>query len=141
MNVVHFAAIDVDEYPLDHEKMALQIEQLGLPLIVCRSKSGGAHLYLFGEEPLSAKLVRQKFREWIPALQIKKFDLYPAQDELGEGIGNFINMPFFNDAHGNQYAVGVDGAMTIDAFCAAAGWAKTTEKDLPNPSTPRKHLA
>ena len=32
----------------------MQIKQLKLPLIVCRSKSGGAHVFLYGD-PLEAK--------------------------------------------------------------------------------------
>jgi hypothetical protein len=43
-----WGAIDID---LDKEPnltvLAKQVHKLELPLIVCRSKSGGAHLYLF----------------------------------------------------------------------------------------------
>ena len=31
-----------------------------LPLIVCRSKSGGAHVFLFTSDYVSAKLMRDK---------------------------------------------------------------------------------
>ena len=101
-----FAAIDVDQYPLDHERMEARIRELGLPLNMCRSKSGGAHLYLFGSEELSAKLVRQKFLEWLVPLGIHKHDLYPKADKvIGDSMDGFINMPYFNEANGMQFGI------------------------------------
>src|ERR1035438_5975964 len=47
-----FGAIDVDVYAdLDHGRVASRVLRLGFPLITCRSKSGGAHLYLFSANP------------------------------------------------------------------------------------------
>ena len=46
-NMVRWGAIDVDQYSLDLKKLVLKEEEFGLPLIVCRSKSGGAHIYCF----------------------------------------------------------------------------------------------
>ena len=37
-----WGCIDVDTYPLEHNKIVEKIRRLELPLIVCRSKSGGA---------------------------------------------------------------------------------------------------
>src|SRR5688572_26098650 len=43
-----FAAIDVDQYEdLDYAGLDEKIDRLGLTLIVCQTKSGGAHLYQF----------------------------------------------------------------------------------------------
>ena len=50
-----WGAIDVDTYPLDHTKIVQKIEKLKLPLIVCRSKSGGGHIYLFLKKPVPAE--------------------------------------------------------------------------------------
>ena len=55
-NTVAFAAIDIDTYPLDLVALEAQIAELGLPLVVVRSKSGGAHLYLFIEEGIAAQV-------------------------------------------------------------------------------------
>ena len=44
---VSFAAIDIDEYPIDHAAIASKLKSWDLPLVVCNSKSGGAHLYVF----------------------------------------------------------------------------------------------
>ena len=41
---VSFGAIDIDQYPIDHGALATCLDELSLPLIVCNSKSGGAHV-------------------------------------------------------------------------------------------------
>lgn len=53
-----FGALDIDEYDLDLVKLFKKIKQLKLPLTVCRSKSGGAHLYIFLKEKVSATELR-----------------------------------------------------------------------------------
>src|ERR1017187_10222726 len=51
-----WGAIDIDVYEgLDHGGLASQIAKQELPLIPCRSKSGGAHLLLFCTEPVPGK--------------------------------------------------------------------------------------
>ena len=48
---VKFAAIDIDSYGDSiSKKVNIRIQQLKLPLIVCTTKSGGAHVYLFMRE-------------------------------------------------------------------------------------------
>ena len=49
-NECKFGAIDIDVYDLNHRELQQKIQQLDLPLAHCRSKSGGAHLYLFLKE-------------------------------------------------------------------------------------------
>jgi hypothetical protein len=58
-----WGCIDVDTYPLEHNKIVEKIRRLELPLIVCRSKSGGAHLFLFTEEPVTAEDLRNKLTQ------------------------------------------------------------------------------
>ena len=43
-NLVKWGAIDIDIYSLNLEKLVNKIEEFKLPLVVCRSKSGGAHV-------------------------------------------------------------------------------------------------
>ena len=54
-NMCIWGCIDVDQYPLDHKALVEKVQQLKLPLVICRSKSGGAHLFLFTSEWVSAK--------------------------------------------------------------------------------------
>ena len=42
-----WGCIDVDEYPLDHVSIAQKLASKKLPFIVTKSKSGGAHLFIF----------------------------------------------------------------------------------------------
>ena len=44
-----WGCIDVDEYPLDHKKILSKIREYNLPLIMCSSKSFGAHIFLFSK--------------------------------------------------------------------------------------------
>mgnify|MGYP003109095985 FL=1 len=46
-NTTKWGCIDVDDYPLDHSALFKKIKKLNLPLVYCKSKSGGAHLFLF----------------------------------------------------------------------------------------------
>ena len=49
-NTCIWGCIDVDSYAgFDHKKLLNKIKILKLPLIVCRSKSGGAHIFLFSK--------------------------------------------------------------------------------------------
>jgi hypothetical protein len=45
-NMCKWGCIDIDQYPLDHANLVKKIRNLKLPLVVCRSKSGGAHCFL-----------------------------------------------------------------------------------------------
>jgi hypothetical protein len=53
-NKCNWGSIDVDEYNLDHSALIRQVEKRGLPAVVCRSKSGGAHIYFFFSEEIAA---------------------------------------------------------------------------------------
>ena len=49
-----WGSIDIDEYDVDALAVVKKIEQMKLPLVPCRSKSGGLHLFLFVTEPVAA---------------------------------------------------------------------------------------
>ncbi len=47
-NKCKWGCIDIDSYAgFDHKKLIDKIKELNLPLLVFRSKSGGAHVFLF----------------------------------------------------------------------------------------------
>ena len=63
-NECKWGCIDIDSYAeFDHKKLISQIANLKLPLMVCRSKSGGAHVFLFTKEYVSASLMQDKLNE------------------------------------------------------------------------------
>src|SRR5580704_16480506 len=74
----YFGAIDADRHgendpPIDHAALARRVTELGLPLIVTRSKSPkSAHLWLFLKDKLgfSAAIVRQLLMHYAKVLGI-----------------------------------------------------------------------
>jgi hypothetical protein len=115
-----WGCIDVDTYPLDHKKIIKNIQKLNLPLIICRSKSGGAHLFLFTKEGIKASLMRHTLMEWAGELGYANCEIFPKQDEIRADrgdTGNFLNLPYHNSDNTNRYAFNADGsAATLDEF-------------------------
>ena len=111
-NMCNFGVLDVDTYPIDHLEIRKKCEKLNLPLIICRSKSGGAHLFLFMKEETRAVEIRDYLGEMSAALGYSGCEIFPKQDEIlferGD-VGNFINLPYFNAANTVRYAIGSDG--------------------------------
>lgn len=109
-----FGAIDIDVYDgLDHAQLATTIDQLRLPLVPCRSKSGGLHCWLFVEEAVPAELMQRKLRDMAAILGFGKAEIFPKQSEVlperGD-IGNWINMPYFKGIEGGRFAIRPDGS-------------------------------
>jgi hypothetical protein len=102
-----FGAVDVDEYTGNLADLSKQLVEMELPLILCRSKSGGAHMYLFCRESIPAELVRRKLMDWAVALGYGGVEVFPKQTRLaGENdFGNWINMPYFVQGDTARYAI------------------------------------
>ena len=69
-NDCRWGCIDIDEYNLDHTSLIKSIRDLKLPLVVCRSKSGGAHVFLFTKENISCiidaiKIKTNVYHTWL----------------------------------------------------------------------------
>lgn len=114
-----FGAIDIDKYDKELSVLADQLQLLQLPLTLCRSKSGGAHLYLFMKEDCPAELVRGKLMEWAVALGYSGVEIFPKQTRLAgqNDYGNWINMPYYDAEKTPRYAVMADGArLTAEQF-------------------------
>ena len=104
-------------YPIDYKKIINKIRNLQLPLVPCRSKSGGMHIFLFLKNPVSARLVREKLREVASGLGYSSVEVFPKQStiliEKGD-LGNFLNLPYYNSKSTTRYAYKDDGtAATI----------------------------
>ena len=127
-----WGAIDIDEYPLDHLALEEQITELGLPLTVCRTKSGGAHLYLFLVEPTPAESVRGVLMDWASALGYSGVEIFPKQSVLAskDDVGNWLNMPYFGGDSSNRKAM-VDGDwISVETFIELAKSRSVSEQDL-----------
>ena len=106
-NKCTWGCIDIDSYAgFDHQKLINKIKLLHLPLIVFRSKSGGAHVFLFATEATDAKIMRDKLFEVRAVLGFANSEVFPKQIELRshEDTGNFLNLPYFNQKQTLRYA-------------------------------------
>lgn len=116
-NSLMFGVIDVDDYSIELSDLNREIQESNLPLISFRSKSGGAHLYLFLKEPIQASKVRPALESMASLLGFPKAEIFPKQDNRPDpdSVGNWINMPYFNGEHTERYALDEDGnAIPID---------------------------
>jgi len=121
-NKCRWGCIDVDKYNLNHKNLINLINNNQLPLTVCRSKSGGAHIFLFTTIPVEAKLMRDKLTAVRAFLGFGNAEVFPKQIELKseDDTGNFLNLPYFNSANTTRYAFNFKGeAITISQFFLA----------------------
>lgn len=124
-DTVVFGAIDYDNRKADHLKAEEAVKKLALPLIVCRSKSGGAHFYCFTKEPIAASVMRDRLAEWTAKLGMAATtEHFPKQSARfnDNDIGSWINLPYFGglEGPGDRYAI-INGApATLSSFLSLA---------------------
>ena len=134
-NACFWGAIDLDIYPLDHAALVKTIHRQKLPLVVCRSKSGGGHIYLFLKEAVPSETLQNKLIEIASELGCAVgTDIFPKQIvlvlERGD-TGNFLNLPYFKHDTGLRYAFKQDGAAaTLAEFVQMAEDAAITPQQL-----------
>ena len=121
-NDCKWGCIDIDEYNLNHKSLISNIRKLDLPLIVCRSKSGGAHVFLFAKEYVSASLMQSTLKKISKVLGYEGCEIFPKQTEIlverGD-TGNFLNLPYYNEMKGLRYAYDDSAnALSLEHFCA-----------------------
>jgi len=129
-----FAAIDIDVKGEDHvrgkEKVDIfeieeKVRRNELPLIVCRSKSGGAHCYVFFKEPQRAGDVRVMLARWEVLLGCPGSEVFPKQSTLDQRdgdrpLGSWINLPYYDTANSERYCVDGGKIVTLDYFIELA---------------------
>ena len=93
-NKCKWACIDIDLYNgFDHKELIRKIKQQEFPLIVCRSKSGGAHVFLFSDDFVPAVLFRNKLKEMAAKLGYANAEIFPKQNKVDMqkgGTGSFF---------------------------------------------------
>lgn len=138
-----FGALDIDQYEdkeagiaaLDHARLVEKISDAGMPLVVCSTKSGGAHCYLFLSEPVRADIVQDRLREFADALGHPAIEIFPKQKTLKpQDVGNWINMPYFDVVSGefDRYAFDALGEpiMDLGKFCDYAEHMRVSKDEL-----------
>lgn len=130
---VSWFAIDVDNYADErlHEKLAEKIDHLNLPLLVFKTKSGGAHLFCFLVEPMQAADAREYAEKFVAALKLpKKTEIFPKQEAIARSdAGSWINLPYFGKT---RPCLGIDGAteLSLKEFLLLAAEKEVHPSDL-----------
>jgi hypothetical protein len=111
-NQCKFGALDIDKYPLDLEALDRKLRKMEVPCVICRSKSGGAHIFFFFTKWISAGEFRDKASEISAVLGYGGCEIFPKQEQIlverGD-VGNFINLPYFDEEQTLRYAIKEDG--------------------------------
>jgi RecA-family ATPase len=104
-NTCRWGALDLDDhhkkpegYKFDYKRLLDKINFLKLPLVVIKSKSGGAHCFSFLDKFYKAVDVRHILKKYSYALGYERGDveLFPKQEKLEPSDnGNFINLPYY----------------------------------------------
>ena len=139
-NTCIWGCIDIDQYPLDHRGLVEKVRKLKLPLVVCRSKSGGAHCFLFTREPIPAAEMQTVLKAMAALLGEAGREIFPKQSEIlvdrGD-TGNFLNLPYFAGDDGMRYAIKDDGtAASLEEFYQL--YEDHVQNEVPNVSPPPK---
>ena len=120
-----WGCIDIDVYEnFNPGALAQKLAQMELPLLVCRSKSGGAHVFVFFKKPIQAERVQEKLREIAAALGYGRSEIFPKQThflaERGD-LGSWLNMPYFGGKTTTRYGYDAAGAaVSPDKFLEMA---------------------
>ena len=133
-NKCRFGALDIDDYSLDLPVLFAKVKKFKLPLVLCRSKSGGAHLFLFLSEKVAASEVRDRLAEFAAVLGWGNCEIFPKQEELlaerGD-VGNFINLPYQNAQYTTRYALRKGGeSLTLEEFLDAGEQSRLSAEEL-----------
>ena len=141
----YWGCIDVDMYPLNLKELVQKIQSKSLPLIVCRSKSGGAHIFIFTKEAVTAQLMREKLSDFAAFLGFANCEIFPKQIEIRADrgdTGNFLNLPYFGGSNPEitqRFAITKDGKpYTLLEFFKLHNTHALTEADLKKLSTTKK---
>jgi len=111
---------DIDKYPLDFVAIIKKLKLKKIPMSVCRSKSGGAHLFLFTKQSVSATIMRNKLYEIAAYLGYADCEIFPKQTEIKADrgdTGNFLNLPYHGGDESMRYAMNDEGkSLTVEEF-------------------------
>lgn len=136
-----FGAIDIDAHgedaePIDIPALESTVREKDLPLVVCRSKSKGVHLYVFCSEPVPAKLLRKVLANWAEEVGYPGCEVFPKQnrlvvDEDGQRQrGNWINLPWFDVEQTDRWTLESGKQIRFEYFLEIAESRKVSAAEL-----------
>ena len=109
-NSCNFGVIDIDirgDVKLNETLEQLEAKIKDTPLVMCRSKSGGAHLYLFCEPAIPAIDMVSKLNEFAALLGYGGAEIFPKQISRANerDRGNWINLCYWDGNDTERYAI------------------------------------
>ena len=134
-NKCSFGCIDIDirgivklEEPL--EELEKKIRQT--PLVLCRSKSGGAHLYLFVKPAIPATDMVAKLNEFSAQLGYGGAEIFPKQISRANerDRGNWINLCYHDGEKTDRYAINKGKKLSLSQFIKLAESKRTNFEKL-----------
>lgn len=131
-DTVAWACIDIDVYNLDHAALEEKINKHNLPLVMCRSKSGGAHCFIFLKDPLPAVMVLEALESWAALLGHGGCEIFPKQSSRYDehDIGNWLNMPYYDADETLRYGIKDGKQLELSEFLEYAETRLVTEEQL-----------
>jgi hypothetical protein len=90
-----FAVIDADDdlHVARLESISMSLAKGGIPSYLENSRRGG-HLWFFFDQPVPGKVARKFGMSILASNSLDNVEFFPKQDELGEGPGSLIRLPF-----------------------------------------------
>lgn len=123
-----WGSIDYDVYDANLIEIVARVARTGLPLVPCRSKSGGLHLFMFLAEPAPAGHVLTMLRNIAASIGMGGSEIFPKQATVladrGD-LGSWMVMPYFGGTFDNKIREQVGlrpagGDMTLEEFVRSA---------------------
>lgn len=124
-DLCNFLAIDFDKKTFEKDVTAFWniCDELDIPIYVEKSRSGnGAHIWIFFEESISARIARKMGNILLTktmekaSLDLDSYDrLFPNQDTMPKGgFGNLIALPFQGESSKSGNTVFVDKYFEVE---------------------------
>ena len=139
-NSCNFGVIDIDirgQVKLNETLESLEKKIRDTPLVLCRSKSGGAHLYLFCEPAIAAIDMVQKLNEFAASLGYGGSEIFPKQISRANerDRGNWINLCYWDGDKTERYAIHKGKKLNLESFIDLAEKKTVTYEQLENYQT------
>ncbi|WP_316237677.1 phage/plasmid primase, P4 family [Bradyrhizobium sp. SZCCHNR1015] len=127
--------LDIDDYSgIDFIRLLESIRNLGLPLYVRKSKSGGAHVIAFHDEPItvpeSAQVCTAIAR--VLGFELRDVEIFPPVQKDPASEPKQVNVPFLGGDDSSCLLVPgskVAGAMTLDQFLKSVKHLTAAQRD------------
>ena len=135
-NKLKWGCIDVDVYPVNHQDFIKKLQEKNIKAIVFRSKSGGAHIFVFTKTFVPAIVMRAKLKIIASEIGYARAEIYPKQDTINVArgdTGSFLNLPYHNCKDSVMYAFNSNGMkMSLEEFFDYHNEMAMTEEELTN---------